>query len=156
MEDFQQPKPTAKKRPVVLLVVIGIAGFALIVALSLLARNSAFMDYNYALAIAAKAENFGCPKMIDESTRLDSVKARHDRIYSYYYSFVDMSSEDIENENFCEDWELSIIENITAMKEVQEFGKNGVTLTFDIKDKTAEHLCTVTLSPEKYYKPQSN
>lgn len=156
MEDFQQPKPTVKKRPVALLIVIGIAGFGLMVALSILARNSAFMDYNYTLAIAAKAENFGCPKMIDESTRLDSVKARHDRIYSYYYSFIDMSADDIANENFCEDWESSILENIVAMKQVQEFGKNAVTLTFDIKDKTGEHLCTVTLTPEKYYKPTPN
>ena len=66
----QQPR---KKKPVGVLIALGIAGVS---ALGYLTSHTG--DYNLTLALAAKTENLSYPKMIDEETSLDSVTASRD------------------------------------------------------------------------------
>jgi len=136
-----------KKKP---LGAIAIAGIAALAALAYYTSQNS--DYNFTLALAAKTENLSYPKMVDDKTRIDSVTASRDRIYHYYYSFPGMSRADITNENFCDDWERAITEEMTKVKDTRELGSHGVTLVFTMRDKTGTELCTVTLPAEKYYK----
>ena len=158
MEDLTPNGATApvRKRPKALLWIIAIVGIALTAGMAIFQMKSTPMDYNYNLYLATKAFNLACPRMIDGETRLDSVSARYDKIYTYNYTLVSYAKKDLDTDVFCEEWETGIIGGLKGNKEMEEFGKNGVTLVFRIRDKTLDSLCTVTLFPEAYYTPSAN
>ena len=149
-------KPPVRKRPVALMVIIGVVGVGLLVGMVLLQQKSTFMDYNYTLALAAKGVNLTCPKMVDATTRLDSVAMKRDKLFFYYYTLTTVSKATMDSTAFCDEWTESVSDAAYGYKDLAEFGKNGVTLIYKMNDKNASELCTVRLAPADYYIPDAN
>lgn len=155
MEDLTEDgKPKVKKRPVALLVVIAVVGIALMTGLAFLSQRSEFMDYNYTLMISAKAMNLTCPQMVDEATRLDSVTAKPDKLFTYHYTLVSASKLEMDSTFFCVEWNKNVRTAAKGHKDLAEFGRNGVTLIYAMKDKAGSELCTITLPAAEYYVPK--
>lgn len=157
MDELSSPeKPKVKKKPIALIVALAVGGLIVFGALTFLQTRSTFMDYNYTLMLSAKAINLTCPQMIDEETRLDSVKAKPDKQFTYYYSLFSKSKDDLDSAMFCKIWTESVATGAKGHKDLAEFGKNGVTIIYSMNDKTGSHFCTVTLRPDDYYQPGAN
>lgn len=154
MEDLTENpgQPRAKKRPVGVLILFAIAGVAVISVMAYFSQKSAFMDYNYTLMMAAKAQNIACPRMVDEITRLDSVTAKRDKQLIYYYTFLTLKKDELDSA-FCNRWNDGVRAATKGMEGVEEFGKNGVTLVYKGRDENGIDLCEVAVAAEHYYHP---
>jgi hypothetical protein len=96
--------------------------------------------------------NLMCPRMIDEDTRLDSVKSKPGRIYIYYYSALNLDRTELDIDEACEIMKESILENMKGDINMAEFGKNNVTIYFNFNDKNALELCSIRVVPEEWYR----
>lgn len=152
MEDFQQPEQK-RNRPIILIWILVVAGVLITALVITLQLKNTVGDYNFSLSLAAKGMNVSCPKMLDEMTRLDSVSTRRDKIFTYHLTLTKYSKEELPNENFCVDWEENIANTLSDNEGMKEFGINGVTIVYTIKDRELNELCTATFVPDDYYSP---
>lgn len=146
----EEIKPV-KKRPIALIVIIAVLGVAAMVGVVLTGLNNKFVNYNYTLFLSAKALNIGCPKMVSDNLRLDSVAAKVDLQLWYYYTQTDMLKEEDFADSMCVDYKDAIVENLKGNKDMAEFGKNKVILVFRLADKQGEELCAAHVGPDEYY-----
>lgn len=155
---MQEPIKPAKKRPIALIVALGIGGIAVMVGLTIYQMKNVdkFVNYNTVLKFSAKGINLTCPKIVSEGVRLDSVGAKFDRQLWYYYTITEMVRDEETIEEYCEAYENSILESLVSNPEMEEFGKNNVMLVFDLYDKKHVSLCTVQIPAGKYYNPPKN
>lgn len=153
----EEIKPT-RKRPIALIVALGIGGVVIIAGMIAIQMkySDKFVDYNMVLKISAKGINLTCPKEVAEGVRLDSVGAKFDRQLWYYYTITAMVRDEETIEEFCKTYNESILESLKGNPEMAEFGKNKVTLVFDLYDKKHANMCTVQAPPDKYYTPKEN
>jgi hypothetical protein len=145
-----------KRRPVFLIVAIGFFGLAALTGLTFWQMKAGWGiggDYNAALYLSAKGLNMTCPQDMGDGVRLDSVTAKRELKLIYHYSITTMTSNDTTDAIFCESYEEGIIENLDNNEDMEEFGKNNVTLVFNMRDMNGKLMCTVNLSPDKYYHP---
>jgi len=149
---------TVKKRPIALIVALGVGGLAILVGMTIyqVKNSDKFVNYNMVLKITANGINLTCPKMIRDGVRLDSVGAKFDRQLWYYYTFTEINRDEEINEDYCKTQEKLILQNLSANPEVKEFGKNNVTIVFNLYDKNHLTMCSVQVPPGKYYTPQKN
>jgi hypothetical protein len=151
MEDLtitpDQPRP--KKRPVGLLILFAVGGIAAMSVMVYFSQKSTFVDYNYTLLMTAKAMNVACPQQVDQITRLDSVTAKRDKIFTYHYTFFVNTAE--LDSAYCDRWRENVRANAKGHKDLEEFGKNGVTLVYKSHDENGNDLCELVLPPTDYY-----
>jgi hypothetical protein len=145
----EEIKPV-KKRPVALLVLIAVVGIGIFVGLAFLQKRMDFVDYNYTLALTAKAMNLACPYTVAENVRMDSVVAKFDKQLWQYFTITSIAREDFNDENYCKDYEDNIVDELRKTSSMSEFADHDVTLFIDLRDKNGVKLCTVDLPADKY------
>jgi len=148
MEEDIKP---VKKRPVALLVIIAVLGIAAIGGLTYVQMRANIVDYNYTLVLTAKGMNLACPYMVADGVRMDSVGAKFDKQLWQYFTITTLAREDIGNDNYCEDYEDSIVRELRKSSSMREFAQHDVTLFIDLRDKNGVKLCTVDLTADRYY-----
>src|SRR4051812_45712756 len=115
--DEEEIKPV-KKRPIGLIVLIGVVGMAAFVGLIFLQKSEQVVDYNYTLYMTTKGMNIACPYMVNENVRLDSMAAKYDKQLFYYFTIMEVGEE---TDEFCEEYEDELVENLKHNSEVKEF-----------------------------------
>lgn len=145
-----------ERKPILL--IVALLAFAVLMTVGFLIyqfRGSFGGDYNTTLSISAKGLNFACPKDLGNGVRLDSVAAKRELQFFYYYTLTTMDVNAQDTAGFCSAYEKGVTKNMYGNKDMSEFGKNNVTMIFSMRDKRGNLMCTVTLPPEKYYIPKS-
>jgi len=152
MQELNEPSDSklVKKRPVGLLVLIAVGGIAIMGVMLYFWRSSTFVDYNYTLMMSAKAINLTCPQVSHETTRLDSVSAKRDRVFTHYFTFLKIRKGESDS-TLCDRWRDKM--QITTGEVHPQFGENGVTVVYKSRDMDGAELCDITLLPKDYYKP---
>jgi hypothetical protein len=90
------------------------------------------------------------PTMVDDLTRVDSVKAVPDSIFQYYSTLTNSSKKEINISALQESKELELIKEMKTAEQFKVFYKNNVTLEYIYYDKNGEYITTIMVTPKKY------
>ncbi len=150
----EEIKPV-KKRPIALIVVLGLAGVVALGGIMYTQTRSSFIDYNYTLYMSAKALNIGLPREVGDGVRLDSVAAKYDKELWYYYTMTGITKDENFEEQQCEDYQSNLEEALSGDESLKEFGRNGVTMIYQFGDKKGLPLCNIRITSDRYYKSES-
>jgi hypothetical protein len=142
-----------KKRPIALIVAIGIIGLALFTGMVMLQRRTEFVDYNYTLLMTTKAMNLRCPYDAGDGVRVDSITAKFDKQMWFHISLLSMVRNDTTIDAFCGNYKEKMIEAYKAQEVFEDFGKNNVTVYIDLRDGNGSQMCLTVISPQDYYNP---
>jgi hypothetical protein len=156
----EQQKPLmgnpAPRSHVVMGVVMGIVllflvGFAISKALNfdkLMSMNKDSL-YEYALSTIAEQTNKSCPIIIDSLTRMDNVTVLPGNTFQYNYTLkVDKSQVDIAR--LQSSLEASIVPSVKSEPSLAGLRSMKTTLKYSYSDKNAQHLMTITVTPDMY------
>lgn len=104
---------------------------------------------NQELIKTADELNKKCPKMIDQATRLDSVKA-HQETMSYYYSLVtiEQSIQTEEVERIKAFLNKNAQSNLDTTPQMDYYRKNKINLHYFYKNKQGIKLFEFTIKPK--------
>jgi hypothetical protein len=102
------------------------------------------------LEMAATETNKSCPKMIDETTRLDKVEAFPGKIFQYNYTLINTKKEELDSTVFDSLMREQLLGGVKASPELKIFRDNQVTLIYNYSDKEGMVACKITIKPEEY------
>jgi hypothetical protein len=94
--------------------------------------------------------NEACPIMADSDTRLDNAVALPGNCFQYNFTLVNLTKSEINIEEFEAYMRPQITNNIKTNPDMLVFCKNLVTLVYSYKDKDAQHVTKITVTPQQY------
>ena len=102
------------------------------------------------LTKTAEFANKGCPKSVDEFTRLDSVNAMPGGIYRFNYTLSNLTIDDATAVK--ETLKPELIKNIQIDPSMKFFRENNVTLQYYYRSTDKNDLLNITITPSEYIK----
>lgn len=105
-------------------------------------------ELDKALLAVEKEVNARAPIMADPETRMDSIKAGPGRKLTYFYTLINVSSEDMSAEQLQEGLEAQVKPTACASKEMQVFIKNNVQLVMKYRGKDDVPMAEIVLSQD--------
>jgi hypothetical protein len=102
------------------------------------------------LKSVAEETNKSCPVMIDQETRFDRTVALPNKIFQYYYTFVNASKDAINVEVVKSTLYLSILGGIKSSEELKAFREYGVTMIYIYHDKNGEKVLELVYESKDY------
>lgn len=148
---MEETKPAGRK-PVLL--IVALLCFAVLMTIGLISyqfKGGFGGDYNTTLFLSAKGLNLTCPRQLENGVTLDSVAAKRPLQLIYYYTLTTVDVAEQDTTGFCAAYEEGIGQNLGGNKDMVEFGKNNVTMIFNMRDKKGQLMCSVALPADKYY-----
>jgi hypothetical protein len=94
--------------------------------------------------------NKNLPLMLDSDTRLDSTMALPGKKFTYFYTLVNYSVDEIDIENFENGMKSNLLNNIKTNSDLKEFRDNKVTMVYFYKDKNGNEIIKIELTYEDY------
>ena len=94
--------------------------------------------------------NKNLPIMLDSETRLDSTMALPDKKFSYYFTVVNYSVDELDIENFENIMEPKILNNIKTNSDLKQFRDNKVTMIYFYKDKNGNEIIKFEFTYDEY------
>lgn len=93
-----------------------------------------------------------CPKTIDESTRIDSIRYRKEgNKFCYFYSLKGQTDEELKAIVNSPDNKLRTLQSLTNAAEMRYYLEHSVTFEYIYCSQTTkERLGIITISPEDY------
>jgi hypothetical protein len=102
------------------------------------------------LVEAANQINKNLPIMVDSETRLDSTMALPNKKFTYIYTLINYTQEEIDSDELKELLEPNILNNIKTNSDLEEFRENKVTMVYLYKDKTGNEILKLEYSYNDY------
>lgn len=94
--------------------------------------------------------NGGCPEMVDEDTRLDSILFIQEGLLSYNYTLFKQDKSSINETVFQAYLIPRILNNVHANRDLKMYRDSSVTFVFNYWDRNGVLITEFTLGPEKY------
>lgn len=108
---------------------------------------SAYTDYE--LSEIAAQENASLPKMIDKSTRLDSVIGVSDEL-QYHYTLIDIDSDSVSWASLKNTLEISLVNWVCTTRHIVEvFISQGVTVSFAYFGNDKRLIGVISVEPSR-------
>lgn len=102
------------------------------------------------LATATAKLNKGCPEMVDEDTRLDSVFLTQEGHLSYNYTLIKQDKSSI-NETALTAYLIPLIlDNVHFNRDLKMHRDSSIIMDFNYRDRDGELITEFSLGPEKY------
>lgn len=111
---------------------------------------SASIDLDSTLKQNAKQINIACPIFVDDETRLDSANVPQEKTFSYYYTLVNRTKNDINVESFISILKPQLIHNVQTQNDMLFIRENDVTLEYNYFDKRGEKIIELPVTPADY------
>lgn len=99
---------------------------------------------------AAVQANQKCPVFLDRETRLDSTAAGTGKIFTYNYSLIHMTAQEVNATELSSSLWPRFIKTIRTEPDLKTFRKNSVTMIHRYFDKNGEFIFDLTIRPEDY------
>lgn len=94
--------------------------------------------------------NRGCPEMVDEDTRLDSIFLTQEGHLSYNYTLIEQDKSSVNETAFKAYLIPRILNNVHANRDLKMYRDSSVTMVFNYWDRNGELITEFLLGPEKY------
>jgi len=88
--------------------------------------------------------------MLDSDTRLDTTMAFPGKIFSYYYTIINYTVDEINIEAFENIMRPNLINNVKTNSDMDDFRKNGVTLNYIYRDKDGIEIIQIKITSNDY------
>ena len=102
------------------------------------------------LVETANQLNKNLPIMLDSETRLDSTMALPGKKFSYYFTLVNYSVDEVDIENFENIMNQNILNNLKTNSDLKEFRDNKVTMIYFYKDKNGNEIVKFEFTHDDY------
>ncbi len=102
------------------------------------------------LVQAAQEMNKSCPIILDQDTRLDTTLGGPGKNFSYFYTLVNYSKEEINQDTLISYLKPNIINNVKTHPQMAIFRENDITMNYNYKDKDGVFLFIISVTPEEY------
>ena len=102
------------------------------------------------LVQAAQEMNKSCPIILDQDTRLDTKLGGPGKNFSYFYTLVNYSKEEINQDTLISYLKPNIINNVKTHPQMAIFRENDITMNYNYKDKDGVFLFIISVTPEEY------
>ena len=86
-------------------------------------------------------------KMVDEATRLEGVEALPNRTLLYKYSLITKTSSEIPSDALDQFVRPKIVSNYNTLPEMKLFRDNGITITYQYRDKAGQLIGDISVGP---------
>ena len=100
----------------------------------------------------AEEMNKNCPITLDGDTRLDTTMGGPGKSFSYFYTLVNYSKEEINQDTLITYLKPNIINNVSTNPQMAIFRENEITMNYNYKDKEGVFLFVITVTPDNYKK----
>jgi hypothetical protein len=101
------------------------------------------------LAKLSAQMNENLPMVVDNETRLDSVSAVPGRHFIYHYTLLTLSRADVDPDDFHKTIKPRLKSRLCGSAEMQNFLKNGVTISYLYKSKDGQPVGGAKLAPSE-------
>jgi len=102
------------------------------------------------LVQTANQLNKNLPVMLDSETRLDSTMALPGKKFSYYYTLVNYSVDELDIENFENIMKPTILNGLKTNSDLKGFRDNKVTMIYFYKDKNGNEIVKFEFTHDDY------
>ncbi|MDR0683956.1 MAG: hypothetical protein LBF83_02365 [Spirochaetaceae bacterium] len=102
------------------------------------------------LSSCADEANKDLPEMIDSETRFDKTMALSNRIFQYHFTLINQSKEEINPEEFKNNIQPSILNNLKTNSAFTDFKNYKVTVEYFYHDKNDNEILKLTYKPNDY------
>jgi hypothetical protein len=110
-------------------------------------RNNIF---DKSLIQFANQINQNLPIMLDSDTRLDSTMVFPGKNFSYYYTLINYTVDEIDIEAFENLMRPIIINNVKTNSDMDDIRKNEVTLNYNYRDKDGVEITQIKITSNDY------
>ncbi|MDR3287506.1 MAG: hypothetical protein LBT27_08690 [Prevotellaceae bacterium] len=111
--------------------------------------NNHDAEVNKTITDMIKKYNDNAPFMISEGIRFENITALPNRILQYNLSFINMTVDEININNF--ESEIPVIINqIRTNPDMEYFRKNKMSLQYSYKDKDGVFVTNIDITPDMY------
>jgi hypothetical protein len=107
-------------------------------------------NFDKILVEAANEVNKTLPIMVDSETRLDSTMALPNKEYSYFYTLINYSVDEIDAVQFEKEMRPGIINQVKTNSDLEVFRNNNVTLNYVYRDKNLSEIVKIKVTPKDY------
>lgn len=97
----------------------------------------------------ASQMNKKLPVAVDNDTRLDNVSAVPGRQFIYQYTLLNLNSADVSADSFGKLFKPQLKSRLCSSEEMQNFLKNGVTVSYLYKGKDGEPIGSAKFAPSE-------
>jgi hypothetical protein len=101
------------------------------------------------MAIASEL-NKSCPIMVDSETRLDNSIGGPDKSFTYNYTLINYSKEEIDIDYFLSTLRPSILNNVKTNPDLATFRDKKIEMKYSYKDKNGVFITKIIIKPEEY------
>jgi zinc-ribbon domain len=146
------PKPPRDNKKIVW-IILAVAGFLLIsfgvrFAVKRLLSNSRVVDM--ALTRIADQANQNCPRMLNNSIRIDNVTALPGKTLQYSFTFLNIQKGQLNFDSLSTQMAPTIIGKIKSSPEMQQLRIWHITFIYNYKDEDGNDLGQLKVTPEQY------
>ncbi len=107
-------------------------------------------SFDKALAKAASDLNATLPMMVDKETRLDSSMGGPGMVFTYNYTLINYTKDQLNIEALKKELRPSILNYAKTDPSMQGFRDADVKLVYRYKDKNSAFLFDISIQPEEY------
>ena len=101
------------------------------------------------MAIASEL-NKSCPIVVDSETRLDNSIGGPDKSFTYNYTLINYSKEEIDIDYFVSILRPSILNNVKTNPDLATFRDKKIEMKYSYKDKNGVFITKIIIKPEEY------
>ena len=107
-------------------------------------------SFDKQLLQTAEEINKNCPIMVDKHTRLDNTLGGPGRRFTYNYTFVNFSADDLDKDEFISRMKLNMVNNIKTNKDMEALRNKNVKMIYVYKSKDQKEFARIVVSPSDY------
>ena len=140
-----------KKPPLIVTVVVVIIGAVLgnaVVGTMFQRSNSISIDK--ALVELSKKMNATLPMQVDKETQLDATMPGPGRQFTYLYTLVHVSGNDVDPSNFVGAMRPQLINGYKTSPGMAAFRSKSVELHYEYRDKDGKVIAAINISPRDF------
>jgi len=100
-------------------------------------------DINETMEKSAATINLSCPKMIDDSTRMDSASVDPGRMFTYHHTMVKLNLKDVNFQYVQGQFTNDLRARVCANKDMTLILQRGVTFAYEYKAKDGRMIGTL-------------
>ncbi len=115
--------------------------------------NSIFYQnpsFDEQLMSAAEEINKSCPFLVDSDTQLDATIGGPGKTFTYKYTLINYSEDEIDSEEFTKLLRPNLINTVKTSKDMEFFRNKLVTMNYTYYDKNGIFIAKIEITPENY------
>jgi len=116
----------------------------------LITGSNSSLSYDQVLVQVANETNKSLPMMIDRETRLDATVAGPGKRFTYSYTLVHLTRNDLDLSAFRTTMQPRLVANYKTHVDMKGFRDENVELHYQYKDKDSNFLIDIVVSPKDF------